>query len=89
MRNALLPASYLCAGLALALLALHFNAELMPAWTRSVSSFGAALALAGTFLAASSLGRRGWWSLRHWAGQVALALNAFLAVALFLFAHPR
>lgn len=88
-KGVVLPASYICAGLALGLLAIHFNAEVLPAWTPSLSSFGAAIASAGAALAALSLGRRGWWSLRHWGGQVALALNAFLAVALFLYANPH
>jgi hypothetical protein len=33
-----------------------------------------------------ALGRHGWTSLRHWAGQIALAINVFFAFALAVYA---
>lgn len=77
----LVRASYLCAALALGLLAIHFNAELLPGWTRGLALLAGALALVGAGLAVLYLGRHGWTRLRHWPGQVALALNSVLAIA--------
>jgi hypothetical protein len=85
MRSAALRASYLCAALALGLLALHFNAERLPAWTRGLSWLAGGIALAGLVLAARVLGRRGWTRLEHWRAQLALALNGFLAVSFLLY----
>ena len=82
-----LRASYVCASVALALLALHFNAELFPGWTGGMALFSGALAGAGLGFAAVSLGRR-WTSLAQWPGQVALALNALLTLGFLFYANP-
>jgi hypothetical protein len=84
MERVPLRASYLCAAVALGLLALHFNAEALPGWTSGLATLAAVFALPGALLAALSLGRHRWTSLQHWPAQVAFALNAFLALA-FLF----
>ena len=86
-RKALL-ASYICAALAAGLLAAHFNAALFPTWTRGIALLSGGIAVAGTALAAYSLGSQGWTSLRHWAGHLAFAINAFLGVAFIVSASP-
>jgi len=80
-----LRVSYLCAVVALGLLALHFNAEQLSGWTRGLAALGAVLALPGALLAAWSLGRSGWTSARYWRAQIAFALNALLALAFLLY----
>lgn len=80
-----LRVSYLCAAVALGLLALHFNAEELSGWTRSLAALAALVALPGALLAAWSLGRRGWTSAQHWRAQIAFALNALLALAFLLY----
>lgn len=82
-----LRASYLCAVAGLALLGLHFNAELFAGWTRAMALFSGALSLAGVALAAVSLGSR-WMSLSQWPAQVALGLNALLALGFLFYANP-
>jgi hypothetical protein len=82
-----LRASYLCAAAGLALLALHFNAELFAGWTRGMALWSGALGLAGVALAAWSLGGR-WLSLSQWPGQVALGLNAILSLGFLFYANP-
>lgn len=82
-----LRASYVCALAALALLALHFNAELFPGWTSGMALLSGALAGAGVGFAALSLGRR-WTSLAQWPGQVALALNTLLTLGFLFYASP-
>jgi hypothetical protein len=84
-----LRASLLCAALALGLLAIHFNGGLLPAWTRPLALLAGALALCGAALAAFHLARHGWTKLAQWPGQVAFALNAFLAVAFLFYANPQ
>ena len=82
-------ASYLCAAAALSLLAVHFNAEALAGWTRALALLAAGFAVPGVLLAALSLGRTGWTRLQDWPGQVAFALNAFLALAFVLYANPE
>lgn len=82
-----LRASYVCGFVALALLALHFNAELFPAWTRGMALLSGALAGAGVGMAAVSLGRR-WTSIAQWPGQVALAFNALLTLGFLFYVSP-
>jgi hypothetical protein len=77
----LVHAAYLCAALALGLLAIHFNAGLLPGWTRGLALLAGALALAGAGFAAVHLARHGWTRLRLWPAQAAFALNSVLAVA--------
>jgi hypothetical protein len=73
-------ASYLCAAVAAGLLALHFNAGLLPQWTRGFSLLSGGLALAGVGLAAFSLGREQWAEIRYWRRHLAFSLNALLAI---------
>lgn len=86
MNTVLVRASYACAALSAGLLALHFNAEQLPAWTTRLSLGAAALAFVGAACAAAALGRQGWTSLRHRAGQIALAINGFFAIAFAAYA---
>lgn len=85
MNRAALCASYICAAVAAASVALHFNAERFPAWTQGYAVFAGLVALAGALFAAWSLGRRGWTRLEHWRGQLSLAINGFLAAAFFAY----
>ena len=80
--------SYFCAAAAGGLLALHFNAELFPSWSPRLALISAVFALVGVALAVFSLGRRGWTSMRSLSAQIALALNAFLALAFLFYAQP-
>jgi hypothetical protein len=79
-------ASYVCAALAAALLAAYVNVGLLPVWLAPIALLSGAIALAGAALAAFSLGSEGWSSLRHWPGQLALAVNAFLGIAFLAYA---
>jgi multisubunit Na+/H+ antiporter MnhB subunit len=80
MRKTAVRASYVCAAAALVLLALHFNAERLPAWTPRLAVTAGVIALAGALLAAVSLDRRGWTDLSHWPAQLAFAINTILAL---------
>jgi hypothetical protein len=79
-RRTALRASYFCAAVAAGLLALHFNAGVLPRWTRGFSLLSGGLALAGAGLAAFSFGREDWADLRHWPRHLAFSLNALLAI---------
>jgi len=79
-RRTAVVASYLCAAVAAGLLALHFNAGLLPSWTRGISWLSGGLALAGVGLAAYSFGREGWTDIRYWPRQLAFGINALLAI---------
>jgi hypothetical protein len=81
-------ASWLCAALAGGMLALHFNGEVAPGWTRGLSYFAGWLALAGAALAAYALGRQGWASLRYWLEQLALGVNLLLGLSFLFYATP-
>jgi hypothetical protein len=81
LRRVALRASYVCAAVAAALLAAHFNAGLFPAWTRGLGLLSGGIAVAGTGLAAAAIGTDGWSDLRAWAGQLSFAINAFLGIA--------
>jgi hypothetical protein len=85
-RPATLRASYLCAAVGLGLLAIHFNAGLLPGWTRALSVVSGGFALAGAAFAALHLARHGWTRLGQWPAQAALALNAFLGLAFLFYA---
>jgi hypothetical protein len=74
-------ASYVCAVLAMALLASHYIAAILPAWTKGISLFSGGLALAGSGLAAFALTPEGWTDIEQWPAQVALGINALLAIA--------
>jgi hypothetical protein len=89
MKNVPLRASYLCAAVALGLLAIHFNAGALAGWTPAFAALAAFFALPGALLAGYALGRRGWTSLQHWPVQVAFALNALLALAFLFYASPE
>jgi hypothetical protein len=82
-----LRVSYLCAAVGLGLLAIHFNAGLLPGWTDALAVLAGAFALFGVGLAAVWLARQGWTRTRSWPGQVAFALNAFLALAFIFYAR--
>lgn len=81
MNATLVRASYLCAAIAGGLLAAHFNAGVLPAWTRGIALLSGGIAISGMGLAAFALGEGRWSSLRHWPAQLAFAVNAFLGVA--------
>lgn len=87
MKPFTLRASFVCAALGLGLLAIHFNAGLLPGWTGALAALAGAFTLFGTGLAAFWLGRHGWTRMRNWPGQVAFALNAFLALAFLFYAR--
>jgi hypothetical protein len=87
-KNLLLRGSYLCAAVAAGLVALHFNAELFPGWTRGMAVLSCAFALAGAGLAATSIGSAGWTHLKLWPAHVAVALNILLALGFFFYATP-
>jgi hypothetical protein len=82
-------ASYLCALVAMGLLALHFNAAQLPGWTRSLAVLAGGFAVAGAALAAMSLDRRGWVSIRRWPIQAAFALNTVLALGFLVYADTE
>jgi len=79
-RRTALRAAYVCAAVAAGLLALHFNAALLPRWTRGIALLSGGLALAGTGLAAFSFDRDGWTDIRYWPRHLAFSLNALLAI---------
>jgi hypothetical protein len=87
MNRSSLRAAWVCAALAAGLLALHFNAGRLPAWTGRLSVFAGAIALGGVAFAAHAMGRRGWTSLLCWRAQLAFAANGLLGLALL--AYPR
>jgi hypothetical protein len=87
MKPFALRASYVCAAVGLGVLAIHFNAGLLPGWTGALAVLAGAFAIFGTGLAAFCLGGQGWTRMRNWPGQVAFALNAFLALAFIFYAR--
>jgi len=72
----LAPITSVAAGL----LALHYNARLLPRWRRGFSLLSGGLALAGVGLAYFSFGREGWTDLGYWPRHLAFGQNAILAV---------
>lgn len=81
-------ASWICAFAAAALLGVHFNAAVFPAWTRGLALLSGGLAVAGVFLAAYSLGAEGWTNVRRWPAQTAFGFNVLLAIAFLFYALP-
>jgi hypothetical protein len=79
-RQTALKASYICAALAAGLLAMHYNAAVLPQWTRGLSLLSGGLALAGVGLAVYSLAPEDWTDIRRWPRHLAFGLNALLAV---------
>jgi hypothetical protein len=87
-RRMALRASYVCAIVAAGLLACHYNAALLPAWTRGIALLSGGLALAGTGLAAYSLGSEGWTDIRYWRAHVAFGMNALLGLGFIASVTP-
>jgi hypothetical protein len=87
-RRTALRASYLCAVVAAGLLALHFNAALLPSWTQGVALLSGGLALAGVGLAAYSFGSDGWTDIRYWPAHLAFGLNALLGLGFLASVTP-
>jgi hypothetical protein len=70
------------------LLALHFNAGVLPAWTQGIALFSGGLALAGAGLAAFSFEPEGWTDIRHWRAHLAFGINALLGLAFIASVTP-
>jgi hypothetical protein len=87
-RRTALRASYLCAVVAAGLLALHFNAALLPSWTQGIALLSGGLALAGVGLAAYSFGSDGWTDIRYWPAHLAFGLNALLGLGFLASVTP-
>jgi hypothetical protein len=87
-RRMALRASYACALVAAGLLACHYKAALLPAWTDGVALFSGGLALAGVGLAAYSFGSDGWTDLRYWPAHLAFGINALLGLGFFASVTP-
>jgi hypothetical protein len=87
-RRTALRASYVCAVVAAGLLACHYNAALLPAWTRGIALLSGGLALAGAALAAYSFGAEGWADLRYWRAHVAFGINALLGLGFIASVTP-
>jgi hypothetical protein len=83
-----LRASYVCAVVAAGLLALHFKAALLPAWTQGIALLSGGLALAGVGLAAHSFGSEGWTDIRCWPAHLAFGLNALLGAGFIASVTP-
>jgi hypothetical protein len=87
-RRLALRASYLFAVVAAGLLALHFNAALLPSWTDRIALLSGGLALAGVGLAAYSFGSAGWMDLSYWRAHVAFGVNALLGLGFLASVTP-
>jgi hypothetical protein len=70
------------------LLACHYNAALLPAWTESIALLSGGLALAGVGLAAYSFGSDGWADLRYWPAHLAFGINALLGLGFLASVTP-